>query len=91
MSRNIEGDAKTLTIKRKNDRYYVCFSCENIPLRPLPITNKSVGVDLNLKKGSYITLSNGKKYKHPQHYKKSEKKLIESQQSLSKKVKGSQN
>jgi len=53
--------------------------------------NKKVGIDVNLNKKSYITLSNGKKYKHPKFYKKSERKLKEANRNLSRKMKGSQN
>ena len=91
MERNIQGDIKTLTIKRKNDRYYACFSCDNIQAKSLSLTGKSIGIDVNLNKKSYITLSNGKKYKHPDTYKKNEKKLIEASRSLSSKSKNSQN
>ncbi|MCE8163845.1 MAG: transposase [Candidatus Moeniiplasma glomeromycotorum] len=91
MSRNFEGDCKTLTIKRKNGRFYACFSCENVPLKPLQITNKKVGIDMNLEEKSYLTLSNGTKYKHPKCYKKSEKELIGANRNLSSKAEGSQN
>ncbi|CAG8551804.1 878_t:CDS:2 [Cetraspora pellucida] len=77
MERSFQGNCKTLTIKRKNSKFYALFSCENIPLKILPLTGKKVGVDVNLEKKSYITLSNGKKYKHPNFYKKSEKGIKE--------------
>ncbi|KLL03749.1 MAG: transposase IS605 [Mycoplasmataceae bacterium RV_VA103A] len=73
MERNIEGDIKTLTIKRKNNKYYTLFSCDNIQTKSLPLTGKIVGMDVNLNKKSFITLSNGVKYKHPKHYKKLKK------------------
>ena len=91
MERNIEGKIKSLTIKRKNGRYYACFSCDEIQPNPLPPTNKSIGIDVNLNKSSYITLSTGKKYKHPQFYKKIEEKLKSRNKALSRKQKGSQN
>ncbi|KLL05233.1 MAG: transposase IS605 [Mycoplasmataceae bacterium RV_VA103A] len=91
MERSFQGNCKTLTIKRKNSKFYALFSCENIPLKILPLTGKKVGVDVNLEKKSYITLSNGKKYKHPNFYKKSEKGIKEASRNLSKKVEGSQN
>jgi putative transposase len=91
MEKNIQGDIKTLTIKRKNGRYYACFSCDEIQSQPLPKANQNIGIDVNLNKQSYITLSNGKKYKHPDTYKKNERKLIETQQKLNRKTKGSKN
>ncbi|CAG8465824.1 22869_t:CDS:10 [Gigaspora margarita] len=86
MERNLQGNVRILTIKRKNSRYYACFSCDNIQPQLLPNTNQNIGIDVNLNKKSYITLSNGVKYKHPQHYKKVEKKLIETQKKLKKVV-----
>ncbi|KLL05034.1 MAG: transposase IS200/IS605 [Mycoplasmataceae bacterium RV_VA103A] len=89
MERNIEGDIKNLIIKRKNSKYYALFSCENIEPRLLPETNKKVGLDLGIR--TLITTSDGKKIKNPKFYQKSEQIIKEANQSLSSKVKGSQN
>ncbi|CAJ0825373.1 7652_t:CDS:2 [Entrophospora sp. SA101] len=86
MERNFEGNAKTLAVKRKNDRYYALFICDNIPLKQLPKTNQNIGIDVNLNKKSFITLSNGKKYKHPQHYKRFERRIKEADRNLSNKI-----
>ncbi|CAG8456031.1 26244_t:CDS:2 [Gigaspora margarita] len=91
MERNFEGSAKTLTIKHKNRRYYALFSCDELKARPLPKIDKKVGIDLNLEQKSYITLSDGTRYKHPKHYKKMEKELVSRSKILSRKVKKSNN
>jgi len=91
MERNIDSEIKILTIIRKNRRYYACFSCNEIETKPLPKVNQKVGIDVNLNKKSYITLSNGTKYKHPQHYKKVEEKLQDKNRILSRKTKKSNN
>lgn len=46
-SREIEGDIKTVTIKRsKSGKWFVYFSCDNVPARVYPATDKEVGIDL---------------------------------------------
>jgi putative transposase len=37
-SRPIEGTPKTVTISREADGWYICFSCANAPIQPLPQT-----------------------------------------------------
>lgn len=88
LHRPIEGKIKTLTIKRQAGKWYACFSCE-VQVILLPKTNSQIGLDLGLT--SFIATSNGNKVDNPKHYKKSEEKLKIKQQSLSRKVKGSNN
>ena len=57
--RPIEGEVKTLTIRRDSvGNWYACFSCITEP-KPLPSTGKVVGIDLGLT--TFATLSDGKK------------------------------
>ena len=86
--RQIEGKIKTCTIKRDVDQWYVTFTCEvdNISLPPI---NKSIGIDVGLK--SLITTSTGEQIPPPKFLRKSEKKLVKAQRSLSNKKKGSSN
>jgi putative transposase len=35
-SRPIEGTPKTVTVSREANGYYVCFSCADVPVQPLP-------------------------------------------------------
>jgi putative transposase len=44
-SRPLEGTPKTVTISREADGWYVCFSCADVPVQPLPLTGKETGVD----------------------------------------------
>lgn len=89
LSRPIEGKIKTCTIIRKNDKYYVCFSCEVEPTAELPLTGQSVGVDMGLVK--FYTASNGETYDCPKKYRKAERKLKQLQRSVSRKKKGGKN
>src|SRR5215475_8719855 len=56
-SRPLEGIPKTVTISREADGWYVCFSCADVPIKPLPATGQETGIDLGTE--SFATLSNG--------------------------------
>jgi len=56
-SRSLEGAPKTVTISREADGWYVCFSCADIPVVPLPPTGQETGIDLGL--ASFATLADG--------------------------------
>ena len=45
-SRPIEGTPKTVTISQEADGWYVCFSCADVPVQPLPATGQETGIDL---------------------------------------------
>jgi putative transposase len=88
LSRPIEGDIKTVTIRRASTgKWYVCFACDNIPAKPLPPTGKSVGIDVGLE--SFLTTSDGMKVGNPRFFKKSKDILTMRQQRLSRRTKGS--
>ena len=84
--RTIMGKVKTCTIVRKNGRYYVCFSCE-VEAEQLPLTGRSVGIDMGLK--DFSITSDGQVFENPRNYRKSEKELKRQQRSVSRKKKGS--
>lgn len=86
--REIEGEIKTLTIKRDVDYWYATFSCE-LDVEPKPKTGKSIGIDVGL--SSIITTSDGDKVKPPKHLRKLENKLTTAQRRLSRKKKCSNN
>lgn len=70
--RPLEGQIKTVRIKRKAGYWYACFVCE-VDARPLEPTGQSVGVDVGL--ASVITTSNGEKKDNPRWYKQKQAKL----------------
>jgi len=89
--REIEGQIKTLTIKKENDEWYATFSCENCPIEKQETEFKSEveGIDVGLKK--FLVCSNGKEFDNPKFLKRSEKKLKRLSRKHSKKKKGSKN
>ena len=89
LSRSIEGDIKTVTIKKSVNKVYVIFSCDKVPEKKLKFTNKNIGLDMGIV--SFCVDSKGKKTDNPLYLKQSEKLLRRRQRSLSRKKKGSQN
>jgi putative transposase len=88
LSRPIEGDIKTVTLRRAlSGKWFVTFSCDNVPLNPLPKTNKAVGVDVGCE--SFLTTSEGEKIGNPRFFKLAQASLAKRQQRLSGRIKGS--
>jgi putative transposase len=86
-SRPLEGGAKTVTISREADGYYVCFSCADVPAQPLPPTCQETGIDLGLE--AFATLADGTRIFHPGWYRKAERRLKTAQRRVSRRKKGS--
>lgn len=82
-----EGACKTLTIRRDRlGNWYACFSCIVEP-RPLPPTDKVVGVDLGLT--TFAMLSNGQKIARQRWMKRDTKDIARLQRKKEKFPKGS--
>jgi len=86
--REIQGNPKTLCIKKVNNKWYTILSCDNIPIKEKVknIVNK-VGIDLGLI--NFLTTSNNEKIDNPRHLKQSLDKIKDLQIKLSSKKKGS--
>jgi putative transposase len=85
--RELQGKIKTTTIKREGGCWYVVFISQAENMSHTPYTDEAVGIDLGVSK--LATLSTGDVIENPKHYHKIEKKLTKSQQSLSRKKRGS--
>ena len=72
-SREIEGDIKTVTIKRRAGQWCVCFSCDNVPAPAYPTTNKAVGIDLGIE--ALATTSDGERFENAKYLKRKLKHL----------------
>jgi putative transposase len=86
-SRPLEGTPKTVTISREADGWYICFSCANVPIQPLPATGQETGIDLGLE--AFATLANGTRIFHPGWYRTAERALKTAQRRVSRRKKGS--
>jgi len=89
--REIEGEIKTLTIKKENEEWYATFSCENVPTEEpvIEFERETEGLDVGINK--FLFCSDGREFDNPNFLKRSEKRLKRFQRRLSKKKKGSAN
>ncbi|HLJ81045.1 MAG TPA: RNA-guided endonuclease TnpB family protein [Ktedonobacterales bacterium] len=88
-SRAFTGSPSTVTISKDTaGRYFVSFLVEEA-IKPLPVVNALVGVDVGLK--DLAVLSTGEKVANPKHLHRSERKLAHAQRNLARKQKGSKN
>lgn len=69
-SRPIEGTPKTVTVVKEADGWYVCVSCAEVPIHPLPPTGQKTGIDLGLE--AFATLADGAMIHTPTYYRKAE-------------------
>jgi putative transposase len=86
-SRPLVGTPKTVTISREVDGWYVCISCADVPVQPLPATGQEVGIDLGIE--AFATLSHGARIFSPGWYRKAERALKTAQRRVSRRKKGS--
>ena len=87
--RVFNGKIKNATItKRSSGKYWISLLIEE-DIQQLPKSNNKIGIDLGIT--SYIVTSNGDKIINPKILYKYQDKLIQEQQKLSKKQKGSNN
>ncbi len=86
-SRPVEGIPKTVTISREADGWYVCVSCAEVPIEPLPLTGCETGIDLGLE--SFATLADGTMIHNPRCYRRAERRLKTAQRKVSRRKKGS--
>jgi putative transposase len=85
--RDLEGKAKTATIKREGDRWYLIITCEVEARVKLPYTDLPIGIDMGLK--HFMTDSHGDVVDNPRFFRKSHGRLKKLQQRLAKKKKRS--
>lgn len=82
------GEINFITIsKTPTGKHFVSITCEVGEIQKLPVSDKSIGVDLGIK--DFAVCSNGEKFDNPKHYHNLEKKLKFKQRQLSKKKKES--
>ena len=86
-SRPIQGTPKTVTISKEADGWYVCFSCADVPVQPLPLTGKETGIDVGLK--VFLVTADGDVVDNPRHYRTGEKALKKANKRVSRRTKGS--
>jgi putative transposase len=76
-----------VTISREADGWYVCFSCAQVPIQPLPLTGQETGIDLGLE--SFATLADGSQIANPRIFRVAEMALKRAQRRASRRKQGS--
>ena len=90
ITRPIQGRILSATIKQlPSGKYFIVFTCTDIPEAPKAKTGKAVGIDLGIK--TLVTTSDGEKIGSVEGTRKLERKLTREQRKLSRKQKGSNN
>ena len=91
LHRALEGTPKTITVSREADGWYVCFSCAEVPIQPLPAAGQETGIDLGVDLGieAFATLSNGTRVFSPGWYRQAERALKTAQRRVARRKKGS--
>ena len=82
--REIQGEIKTLTIKRAHGCWYACFSCVVEP-EPLPGNDQAIGIDVGL--SSFAVLNDGTEIANPRYFRKMQKHLRRAQRRLARRKK----
>ena len=86
-SRPIEGTIKTVTLSKEADGWYVSFSCVNILVQPLPVTDRETGIDVGLK--VFLITAEGDVVDNPRHYRRAERELKKAQRRVARRKKSS--
>ncbi|MBI4176834.1 MAG: IS200/IS605 family element transposase accessory protein TnpB [Candidatus Aenigmarchaeota archaeon] len=88
--REIEGEVKTLTLKRESSGKWFATFCVGQERKEPRINNgEQIGIDLGLK--TFATISNGEVIQNPRHLERHEENLAKLQRELSNKKKVSNN
>lgn len=88
LSRAVEGNLKTATVKREADGWYIVFVCE-VEIQPLSATGNTIGIDLGLT--DIVATSDGELIAAPKYFSKAQKALAKAQRRLARRKRGSKN
>jgi len=90
LSRPIEGNIKTVTIRRNpTNKWFISFSCDDVPIKEIPTSKQEIGIDVGIK--HFLVDSQGNSVENPKYFRQSEKLLRRRQRSFCRKKKGSDN
>ncbi|MFD4504768.1 RNA-guided endonuclease InsQ/TnpB family protein [Streptomyces sp. NPDC058457] len=78
--RPVEGQVKTISVRREGRHWYVVLACDNVPASPLPSTSSIVGIDMGTV--HFFTDSDGKHAENPRFLQASAEELAKAQRHL---------
>jgi len=88
LHRPIEGEIKTVTVKREAGKWYAVFSVE-CDATPLPPSTEATGVDVGLT--TFATLADGTGIENPRYYKEAQAALRRAQRKVARRKRGGSN
>ena len=88
LHRAIEGEIKTVTVKREAGKRYAVFSVE-CEAKPLPASTEATGVDVGL--SAFATLADGTEVENPRYYKEAQAGLRRAQRKVARRKRGGKN
>ena len=90
LHRPLEGSVKTVSVKRENEHWYVCFSVE-CSVQPLPESDAAVAIDVGLDAFATLESTNGEEtpVENPRFYRKMMAKLRRAQRRVARRKKRS--
>jgi putative transposase len=80
LHRQVQGQVKTIQIKRHGRRWMLVLSCDDVPPNPLPATGRQAGVDVGIVR--YATLSDGEYLENPRWQRAGADRLAAAQKRL---------
>jgi putative transposase len=86
--RPIEGNIKTVTVKREAGKWYAVVSVE-CEAKPLPPLTEATGVDVGL--SAFATLADGTEIENPRYYKEAQASLRRAQRKVARRKRGGNN
>ena len=87
--RRVEGQVKTIQVRREGRRWMLVLSCDQVPTRPLEPNQAAAGIDVGI--ASFATTSNGEHLPNPSWGRVAGARLRTAQQRLARKQRGSNN
>jgi putative transposase len=85
LHRPVEGEIKTVTIKREAGKWYAVFSVE-CEANPLPASTEATGIDVGLT--AFATLADGMEIDNPRYYKEAQAKLRRAHRKVARRKRG---
>ena len=88
LHRPVEGRIKQASVSLDGDgHWYIAFACVDVPTRPLPSLDTSVGIDVGIT--TFAALSDGTMVDNPRPYEMAQRSLATAQRRASRRKRGS--
>lgn len=87
LHRPMQGTLQQVSITLSGGHWYACMVCDEVPVRPLPKTGESVGVDVGIT--TFAALSTGEQIESPRPFRAAQRKLARQQRVVSRRKKRS--